>query len=56
MKISSHERKTRKGGQIGYVRHSHMYMGNVDREVKEGKRSHIVRHSPPWSIRGKGHL
>ena len=34
VKISGHERKTGKGGQIGDVRHSHMYEGNVDREVK----------------------
>ena len=57
VKISGHERKPGKGGKIGDVRHSHMYVGNVDREVKWRNRSHIVRHSPPWSIKGgTGHL
>ena len=37
MKISGHERKIGTGGQIGDVRHSHMYVGNVDRQVKGGK-------------------
>ena len=37
MKISGHERKPEKGGQIGDVRNSHMCVGNVDREVKGEK-------------------
>ena len=37
VKISGHERKTGKGGQVGDVQHSHMYVGNVDREVKGEK-------------------
>ena len=52
MKIFGHERKRGKDGRIGVVQRVHMYVGNIDRKVSGGKRSHIVRCSPPWSIKG----
>ena len=57
VKIFGHERKPGKDGQIGVVQSVHMYVGNIDRKVSGRKRSHFVRRSPPWSIKGgKGHL
>ena len=39
--------------EIGDERRSHMCVGDVDRKVKGGMRSHTVRRSPPWSIKGR---
>ena len=52
MKISGYKGKTGKSGQLSDVQHVRMYVGNVDRKVKGGKLSHIVKHSPPWPIKG----
>ena len=57
VKIFGHERKPEEDEQIGVVQQSAHVCKEWRWEGMRGKWSHIVRRSPPWSIKGgKGHL